>query len=68
MIDNALRYPFFNENYRLVATDLCKQTALDTDPKGALHINFTGNLEQEGKRSYFGFFTKNRQYCKFILI
>ena len=53
MIDSALRYPFFNENYRLVATDLCKQKALDTDPKGALQINFTGNLEQEGKRSYF---------------
>ena len=38
MIDSALRYPFFNENYRLVATDLCKQKALDTDPKGALQI------------------------------
>ena len=28
-----LDYPYFKENYKLIATDLSKQRALDADPK-----------------------------------
>ena len=30
----------------MIAIDLSKQQALDTDPKAIQQINFTGNLEQ----------------------
>ena len=30
----------------MIAVDLSKQQALDTDPKAIQQINFTGNLEQ----------------------
>ena len=30
----------------VIAIDLSKQQALDTDPKAIQQINFTGNLEQ----------------------
>ena len=30
----------------MIAIDLSKQQALDTDPKAMQQINFTGNLEQ----------------------
>ena len=32
----------------MIAIDLSKQQALDTDPKAIQQINFTGNLEQYG--------------------
>ena len=31
--ENLLNYPYFNENYKLIAIDLSKQQALDADPK-----------------------------------
>ena len=31
----------------MIAVDLSKQQALDTDPKSIQQINFTGNLEQQ---------------------
>ena len=35
---------YFKETYKLIATDLKKQQALDADPKAMQHVNFTGNL------------------------
>ena len=40
-----LDYPYFKENYKLIAIDLSKQQPLDTDPKAVQQINFTGNLD-----------------------
>ena len=36
-----LDYPYFQENYKLIVIDLCKQQALDADPKAIQKINFT---------------------------
>ena len=39
-----LDYPYFKEKYKLIAVDLSKQLALDTDRKAIQQINFTGNI------------------------
>ena len=49
-----LDFPFFKEHYKLIATDLCKQQALDADLKAIQQINFTGNLNRaEGAKIFF---------------
>ena len=40
-----LDYNYFEKYYKMIATDLSKQQALDADPKPIQQINFTGNLE-----------------------
>ena len=37
----------------MIAIDLSKQQALDTDPKAIQQINFTGNLNQRGGAKMF---------------
>ena len=38
----------------MIAVDLSKQQALDTDPRGIQQINFTANLNRGGNiRTYF---------------
>ena len=39
-----LDYPYFKENYKLIAINLSKQEAFDVDPKAMHQINLTGNL------------------------
>ena len=39
--DCLLDYPYFSENYKLIAIDLSKKKALDADPKAMQQINFT---------------------------
>ena len=38
-----LDYPYFKENYKMIAIDLSKQKALDADPRKIHQINFTAN-------------------------
>ena len=45
-IDCLIDYPHFKNYYKMIARDLCKQQALDSDPKAIQQINFTANLEQ----------------------
>ena len=52
---NQLGFAYFNENYRLIATDLSKQTKLK-DPH---QINFTGTLDQNNGATMFFFFEKS---------
>ena len=37
-----LDYAYFKENYRLIAADVSKQKALDTDPRAIQQIIFQG--------------------------
>ena len=37
----------------MIAIDLSKQQALDTDPKAIQQINFTANLDQAGNTTMF---------------
>ena len=48
-----LNYSYFKENYKIIATDLRKQQALDADPRAILQINFTANLERVGNTTMF---------------
>ena len=49
-----LDYPYFATTYKMVAVDLSKQQALDTDPRAIRQINFTANLNRAGNtRVYF---------------
>ena len=40
-----LDYNYFKKYYKMIATDLSKQQALDADPKAIQQINFTGNVK-----------------------
>ena len=49
-----LDYPYFADTYKMIAVDLSKQQALDTDPRAIQQINFTANLDRAGNtRVYF---------------
>ena len=49
-----LDYNYFNNYYKMVATDLSKQQALVADPKATQQINFTRNLDwAEGEKMFF---------------
>ena len=48
-----LDYPFFKENYKMIAIDLSKQQARSADPKSFQQINFTANLDRQGITTMF---------------
>ena len=68
-----LDYKYFRK-HKMIAIDLIKQQALDTNPKAIQQINFTGNLSGNNNRLIFFIVeevkeTKKRwKYCKFILL
>ena len=43
-----LHYPYFRDNYKMIAVDLSRQQALDPDPRKIQQINFTANLDRAG--------------------
>ena len=48
-----LNYPYFKDNYKMIAIDLSKQQALDADPRKIQQINFTSNLDRDGDTTMF---------------
>ena len=49
-----LGYAYIKKYYKMIAIDLSKQQALDTDPRAIQQINFTANLDRtENTRIYF---------------
>ena len=49
-----LDYPYFRDNYKMIAVDLSRQQALDPDPRKIQQINFTANLGRADRtRIYF---------------
>ena len=48
-----LDYTYFNDHYKMIATDLTKQQVLDVDPGAIQQINFTVNLDREGNTTMF---------------
>ena len=69
---NLLDFAYYKENYKLIATDLSKQTKI----KNPQQINFIGKIEGQNNgvtmffyhweigRNYFWIFTK---FCKHLL-
>ena len=47
-----LDYTYFKKYYKMIAVDLNKQQALNTDPKAIQQINFTANLDREGNTRF----------------
>ena len=46
-----LDYPYFKENYKMFAIDLCRENEWDADPRAIQQINFTPNLDRAGNRT-----------------
>ena len=44
-----LYYPYFKDNYRLIAIDLSKHQALQANWMSLQQISFTENLDKDGK-------------------
>ena len=51
--DSMLDYPYFKENYKMIAIDLSRQHELDADPRAIQQINFTANLDRAGNTAIF---------------
>ena len=49
----VLDYPYFKENYKMIAIDLGKQQALDADHRAIQQINFTTALDRARNRAMF---------------
>ena len=49
---NLLDYEYFKDHYKLIATDLSKQTELE-NPDLKQQINFTGRLEENNAAMFF---------------
>ena len=45
----------------MIIVDLCKQQALDVDPKATHQINFNGNLDQAGNTAIFSLLKKQKK-------
>ena len=48
-----LDYPYFKENYKMIAIDLSRKNELDADPRAIQQINFTANLDRVGNTTIF---------------
>ena len=48
-----LDYSYYKDQYKIIATDLSKQPALDADPKAIQQINFTANLDRENNTRFY---------------
>ena len=51
-----LDYPYFKENYKMIAIDLSRQNELDADPRTIQQINFAANLDRAGNTTVFFMF------------
>ena len=48
-----LDYPYFKENYKMIAIDLSRQNELDADRRAIKQTNFTANLDRAGNTTIF---------------
>ena len=61
-----LDYAYFRDNYKMIATDLSKQQALDADPKAIQQINFTENSDRANNTRIFFILEEVREtVCNF---
>ena len=56
-----LDYTYFKKYYKMIAIDLSKQQALDSDPKAIQQINFTVNLDRAGNTRLYLFLKKQKK-------
>ena len=56
-----LDYPYFKDNYKMIAVDLSKKQAFDADPRAIQQINFTANLDRAGNTRIYFIFEEARE-------
>ena len=56
-----LDYPYFKDNYRMIALDLSRKNELDADPRAIQQINFTANLDRAGNTTIFLLLKKQKK-------
>ena len=56
-----LDYIYFRKYYKMIAADLSKQQALDTDLKVIQQINFTANLGRAGNTIFISLLKKEKK-------
>ena len=71
-----LDYPYFKNYYKMIATGLSKQEALDADPKAIQQINLATNLDGDGNTTKFFIIEEEKEtildfsllkYCKCVI-
>ena len=48
-----LDYPYFKENYKMIAIDISRKDEVNADPRAIQKINFTANLDRAGNTTIF---------------
>ena len=48
-----LNYPYFKENFKMIAIDLSRQNELDAYPRAIQEINFRATLDRAGSATTF---------------
>ena len=56
-----LDYPYFKENYKMIAIYLNKQQVLGGDPRAIQQINFTTNLDKLSNTTMFFIIEKAKE-------
>ena len=56
-----LDYTYFNNCYEMIAIDLSRQQAFDTESKAIQQINFTANLVRDGNTAIFFIIEKAKE-------
>ena len=56
-----LDYTYFNNCYEMIAIDLSRQQAFDTDSKAIQQINFIANLVRDGNTAIFFIIEKAKE-------
>ena len=52
-INSMKNYPYFKENYKMIAVDLSRQNELDADARAIQQIHFTANSDRAGNTTIF---------------
>ena len=74
-----LDYPYFKENYKIIAIDLSRQNELDADPRAIQQNNFKANLDRarnttiflllkKQKKLFLNFHRVASKFCKYSSI
>ena len=59
-----LDYPYFKENYKMIAIDRSRLNELDADPRAIQQINFTANLYKAGNTTIFSIIEEAKEFSQ----
>ena len=56
-----LDYPYFKENYKMIAINLSKQQGLDADPRAIQQTDFTADVDTAGNTAMFSIIAEAKE-------